>query len=153
MKTVIEFYEDPNTGEKQVLDIIRKLAIKNDPDNLQLYKLILRGLEFLRQHGLQESFKRYFQTHLEDGRPYTIMLVKRLRNHVPLLEFRVNWKGLGAFRACFFEDNIDGLQLLVFTRAVIKQNTYDAEFERIAAQSEEDYRNYHLDPVGDDING
>lgn len=151
MKTVIEFYADPDTGEKQVLDIIRQLAVKDDPEKLQLYKLILRGLDFLRNYGLQESFKRYFQTHLEDGRPYTIMLVKRLRNHVPLLEFRVNWKGLGAFRACFFEHYIDGIQVLVFTRAVIKQNTYDAEFERIAAQSEQDFKNYHL--VGDDVNG
>lgn len=68
MKTVIEVLND-QTGDKPVLQLIRQIGEdgKNDPNQLQLYKLILRDLEFIQHHGLQHSFKRYFQTHLEDG--------------------------------------------------------------------------------------
>lgn len=116
-------FTDPQTGEKPALALIKQIGIegKKDPDRLQMYALILRGMEFLRTHGLQDSFKEYFKTHLEDGNPYTILLVKELRDHVPLLEFRVNWKETGGFRAIFFEQQIDGNQILIFVNAVVKK--------------------------------
>jgi hypothetical protein len=93
-------------------------------------------MDFLKRHGLQDSFKEYFRTHLEDGRPYTIILVKTLRHHVPLLEFRVNVREVGAFRAIFFEHQVANTQILAFAKAIIKQNTTDPEFERITLESE-----------------
>jgi hypothetical protein len=43
MKTVIEFLPNPATGEKQVLDLIRQLAVdgKADPHKMQLYMFII----------------------------------------------------------------------------------------------------------------
>ncbi|ETT61819.1 hypothetical protein BSK66_27880 [Paenibacillus odorifer] len=147
MKTIIEFFTDPQTGEKPALALIKQIGIegKKDPDRLQMYALILRGMEFLRTHGLQDSFKEYFKTHLEDGNPYTILLVKELRDHVPLLEFRVNWKETGGFRAIFFEQQIDGNQILIFVNAVVKKKTYDPNFERIVVEAEKAYTSYEAD--------
>ncbi|TVX85537.1 hypothetical protein [Paenibacillus agilis] len=150
MKTVIEFLHDPNTGQQQVLDFIRQLKLEaekeQDTGKLQLFAFIIRGLEFLELHGVTHAFKNYFQTHREDGRPYTIMLLKELRDHVPLLEFRVNWKGSGAFRAVFFEWEYEGMQVLCFTRAVIKQTTFDDDFERIANEAESVYADFTANP-------
>lgn len=158
IKTLIEFVSDPVTGEKQVLSLIRELGSKGkmDKETLQLYMLIIRGLQFLERYGLQESFKTYFKTHREDGLPYTILLVKELRDHVPLVEFRVNWKGIGAFRAVFFEQQSGDYQILAFVKAVVKKETYDPEFERIVQESEMIYydflahpEKYKLNLVGD----
>ncbi|MBT2293120.1 hypothetical protein J7E73_29205 [Paenibacillus albidus] len=148
METVIEFVADPTTGEQPVLEFIRQLAVegRNDPDKMQLYKLIIRGLDFLKRYGLQESFKKYFETHSEDGKPYTIMLVKPLRNHVPLIEFRVNWKAAGAFRAVFFEHQIDDTRILLFVQSVVKQTTHDLKFERIVQETETVHSNFLLHP-------
>lgn len=144
MKTIIEFLEDPKTGDKPVLALIRQIGVdgKNDADLLQMYALILRGLNFLEHHGLQDAFKQYFKTHLEDGRPYTILLVKQLNDHVPLLEFRINWQGTGAFRAVFFEHIEDGDQVLYFVQAVVKQKTFDLSFETIVKEAENAYRGF-----------
>lgn len=144
MKTRIEFLEDPTTGDQPVLALIRQIGAdgQQDADLLQMYKLIIRGLDFLRRHGLQDAFKEYFKTHLEDGRPYTILLVKQLNDHVPLLEFRINWQGTGAFRAVFFE-HIEGEdQILYFAQAVVKQKTFDLDFETIVAQAEHAYKGF-----------
>lgn len=158
MKTEIEFLTDPLTGEQPVMDLIRRLQADalHDTGSMQLYKLVLRGLDFLRRYGLQEAFRRYFETQREDGAPYTIILVKKLKNHFPLLEFRVNWKGTGAFRAIFFEHQLPEVQVLAFARAVIKQDTFDPAFEQIAVQAEGDFTAFIAHPekyislVGDD---
>ncbi|WP_054029193.1 hypothetical protein [Bacillus sp. FJAT-28004] len=158
IKTVIEFINDPKTDKKQVLDLIRELGLKGqqDADILQLYMLIIRGLQFLERFGLQEAFKTYFKTHREDGLPYTIMLVKELRDHIPLIEFRVNWQGIGAFRAVFFEHQMNEQQILFFVKAVVKNRTFDSEFERIVQETESMYSDflthpekYQLNLVGD----
>lgn len=134
MKTTIEFLKDPSSDEKEVLSLLHSIMEKgkNDPDYLQLFSLIMRGMEFLERHGLMDALRTYFQTTREDGYPYTIKLIKELRDHKPLFEFRVNWKGLGAFRVVFFEHTVGEVQVLCFARGVIKQSTHDPEFERIA---------------------
>ena len=151
MSAIIEFLFDPVTGTQPVLEVINHLkneGLAGDQGKLQLYKFILRGLEFLEHHGIPETTKKYFTTTREDGRPYTILLSKYLQGHVPLLEFRVNWHGAGAFRATFFEFPHPKTkdQILCFVRAVIKQQTHDPEFERIAAESDAVYMDFIRNP-------
>ena len=148
---IIEFLFDPVTGTQPAAEVINTLKEEGkagDQDKLQLFKLVQRGLEFLEHHGIPETTRTYFTTNREDGRPYTILLTKYLQDHVPLLEFRVNWQGTGAFRATFFEypHPKTRAQILLFVRAVIKQQTYDPDFERIAAESDRIYADFIQDP-------
>ncbi|WP_103110928.1 hypothetical protein [Brevibacillus reuszeri] len=146
MKTIIEFLPD-ELGNEPVLDLINDIRLKvdNDADMMQLFTFIMRGLEFLEIHGL-DAMDTYFIDETESGFPYTIRLVKELRNHVPLLEFRVNWKNAGAFRCIFFEHRVGNLQVLLMVKAVLKQNTYSAEFERIAVEAELVYKDFTSNP-------
>jgi hypothetical protein len=112
---------------------------------MQLFKFIMRGLEFLEAHGLG-AIEKYFIDETESGKPYTIQLVKELRNHVPLLEFRVNWKNAGAFRCLFFEHRTGNMQLLLMVNAVLKQTTHSPEFERIAVEAEDLYHDFRKNP-------
>lgn len=148
MKTEIEFLRDPATDNKPVFDFISQLGeqAKTDPTKRQIYELILRGMRFLEHHGLQEAFKTYFQTHLEDGRPYTIMIVKHLTRHVPLLEFRINETSVGAFRVFFFEHIIEDTQILCFARALIKEATNDPAFETMANEVDTLYKDFLMQP-------
>ncbi|TKJ93402.1 hypothetical protein PO903_10575 [Paenibacillus sp. PK4536] len=158
MKTIIEFIENPETGQQEVYELINKVRqeASQSVDQMQMFKFIMNGLEFLEKHGIPIAAQKYFVDMREDGRPYTIQLVKELRNHVPLLEFRVNWKGLGAFRAIFFEYYYSNTQILIFTKSIIKKSTYSQEFEEIVQQSELLYSNFlenphkyiHLEEVG-----
>ncbi|MEB8638241.1 hypothetical protein P4H32_31905 [Bacillus cereus] len=147
MKTIIEFLYDPQLQTQPVLDLIHQIEAnaESDPGMMQLYKFIIRGLEFLERHGIPHVIHHYFTGIREDGRPYTIKMVKQLRNHVPLMEFRVNWEGTGAFRAVFFEYQHEGKQILIFPRAVVKQSTYDPDFERIAREAEAIYHDFMTD--------
>lgn len=148
MKTIIEFMRDPQTGSRPVLDLIQQIGreARTNTDSLQLYKLIVRGLEYVEVHGVQAASTKHFVTAREDGIPYTIMLVKMLERHTPLLEFRVNWKQTGAFRAVFFTHWMDNQQLLIMARAALKQKTYDPEFERIVRTAARDYHLFRSDP-------
>lgn len=147
-KTEIEFLRDPETGTKAVFDFISQLGeqAKTDPTKRQIYELILRGMRFLEHHGLQAAFKTYFQTHLEDGRPYTIMIVKHLTRHVPLLEFRINETSVGAFRVFFFEHVIKDTQILCFARALIETTTTDPAFETMANEVDALYQDFLKQP-------
>lgn len=148
MKTVIELLYDPHSGSSPVLALMNQLEMEGqiNSDALQVYRLIVRGFEFLEIYGLDYSLKNFLNGILEDGRPYTIRLVKMLRDHVPLVEFRVNWNGIGAFRAVFFEYVRNELQILVFPRAIIKQATYDPEFERIVVEAKTIYDDFLQSP-------
>ncbi len=148
MKTIIEFIENPETGQQEVYELINQVRQKASQsiDQMQMFKFIMNGLEFLEKHGIPIAAQKYFVDMREDGRPYTIQLVKELRNHVPLLEFRVNWKGLGAFGAIFFEYYYSNTQILIFTKAIIKKSTYSQEFEEIVQQSELLYSNFLENP-------
>lgn len=146
MKTIIEFLSID--GKKPVLELIRKIGAdgKLDAGMMQLYQLILMGMDYLRLDGLQEAYTQYFKTHLEDGRPYTIMLVKVLRDHKPMMEFRINWRGTGAFRAIFFEYRHRDKQILVFARATIKQTTFDSNFESMVREAKADALMFRANP-------
>ncbi|MDN4617264.1 hypothetical protein QCD85_04110 [Paenibacillus sp. PsM32] len=148
MKTIIEFIEDPNTGKQEVYELINQVRqeASQNVDQMQMFKFIMNGLEFLEKHGIPVATQKYFVDMREDGKPYTIQLVKELRDHVPLLEFRVNWKGLGAFRAIFFEYYYSNTQILIFTKAIVKKTTYSQEFEKIIQQSELLYSNFLENP-------
>ncbi|NMO98134.1 hypothetical protein [Paenibacillus lemnae] len=146
MRTIIEFLPD-ESGDEQALSLIHDIRSKidSDEDMKQLFIFIMRGLEFLEGHGLG-ALNEYFIDETEDGFPYTIRLVKELRNHVPLLEFRVNWKNAGAFRCVFFEHRVGDLQVLLMIKAVLKQATYSPEFEKIALESESIYKDFVKNP-------
>lgn len=151
MGAIIEFLFDPNTGTQPVRSEIDQLITEGttgDAGKLQLYKFVQRGLEFLEHHGIPVATRDFFIDTREDGKPYTILLAKYLNQHVPLLEFRVNWQGTGAFRATFFEylHPKTGEQILIFVRAVIKQTTHDRDFERIAAESDVIYADFIANP-------
>lgn len=92
MKTIIEFIEDPNTGKQEVYELINQVRqeASQNVDQMQMFKFIMNGLEFLEKHGIPVATQKYFVDMKEDGKPYTIQLVKELRDHVPLLEIRVN---------------------------------------------------------------
>lgn len=62
--------------------------------------------------------------------------MKELVDHPPLLEFRVNWRGAGAFRTVFFVHQYEDVQFLIFVSATIKTATHSAEFEQLVHESE-----------------
>ncbi|MEN1990846.1 hypothetical protein [Paenibacillus hubeiensis] len=146
MRTEIEFIKLPD-GTQPVLWLLNDIRQKatSDPDMMQMLKLIANGLVFLKNHGMPLAKQQYFVDELEDGRPYTIRLIKELRDHVPLFEFRVNWKS-GAFRLIFFEYIHGNVQILVMTKAVIKYETYSEEFEKIADESDRLYAAFTRNP-------
>jgi sulfatase maturation enzyme AslB (radical SAM superfamily) len=133
-KAIIEFLPD-QSGKKQVLDLLLDLQEKARFDHgyEQLFARIMRGLEFLEQHGVTKD-KVVLQF---DGAPYTLQLVKELKHHVPLCEFRVNWRGTGAFRAIFLVSEYEGKELLMFARAMVKQERSDAGFELLIHESKQ----------------
>ncbi|ALS09874.1 hypothetical protein ABE82_26000 (plasmid) [Paenibacillus peoriae] len=148
MKTVIEFLKNPDNQKKPVLELIQTIQqySSTDPNYLQVLKFVIRGLEFVEKHGLPLAKQIYYTDLREDGRPYTIQLIKELRDHVPLLEFRINWEGFGAFRSVFFEYCRDNYQFLVFARAIIKQTTYSDDFEQIVQETEQLYEDFINNP-------
>ncbi|MFC7561634.1 hypothetical protein ACFQY3_25605 [Paenibacillus farraposensis] len=113
---------------------------------MQVFKFVIRGLEFVEKHGLPLAKQIYYTDLKEDGKPYTIQLIKELRDHVPLLEFRINWEGFGAFRSVFFEYCREDHQFLVFARAIVKQTTYSADFEQIVQETEQLYMDFINNP-------
>jgi len=148
MKTTIEFLKNPADQKKPVLELIQQIQqdSKTDSASLQMFKFIMRGLEFVERHGIPLAKQYYFTDLKEDGKPYTIQLIKELRDHVPMLEFRINWQGLGAFRSVFFEYCIGDNQILVFARAIVKQATYSADFEQIVLETEQLYPDFLQNP-------
>ncbi|MFP4976857.1 hypothetical protein ACE6ED_15740 [Paenibacillus sp. CN-4] len=157
MKTTIEFMTHPVTGKIPMSEFLDQLVkeAKTDAIKLQLLLFITRGFEFLEKYSLQHAFKTYFETHREDGVPYTIKLVKNLERHVPLIEFRINWRGIGAFRAIFFEHVVGDNQILFFINCVVKPETKDPAFERAAKDAEMVYQHFlthpeeHITLIGD----
>lgn len=131
MKNVIEFYTNPN-GAKPVLDFLEalKTAGNTDPHFKIVSSLVARGIEVLRDYGVQYCIQHLATICREDGSPYTTIIVKDLKGYVPLLEFRINWKP-SAVRIVFIEYPHNGDNYLVLMRAVIKGATTDPAFEAI----------------------
>ncbi|MDN4617648.1 hypothetical protein QCD85_06030 [Paenibacillus sp. PsM32] len=147
METVIWFFKDQQ-GKIAVQDCIQELIRQSEyNDDLEhLVALILKGLQFLRTYGIPYAIHEFFSTLRDDGSIYSIRIVKELKYHPPLLEFRVNWRGAGAFRAVFFEYRLEDTQLLVFTQALVKNQTHSLDFERIVAISRAQYRSFINSP-------
>ncbi|QQZ58926.1 hypothetical protein JI735_19545 [Paenibacillus sonchi] len=147
MEIVLWFLEDEN-GCSQVLETIKSLGEEagGSPEKGQLSLYVLSALDFLESIGLPLALTVFFTTKRKDGGLYTIRVVKELVNHPPLLEFRVNWRGAGAFRALFFAYEIKDIQFLVFVRATIKLATYSPEFEKIIKVTKSVYSTFIQSP-------
>lgn len=131
-------------GNQQVVDLISDIIIASEStdadsnDYNQLRQRITHGLYYIGEVGITEEKLEEVIGHTDEGKIFTLKpLVKPLRNHPPLYEFRVNWRPIGAFRAIFFyEEDTKGDQHIYFTKAVIKSRTSSQAFEDIAAESE-----------------
>jgi len=136
----IHYLED-ETGEQQVITEIADIAIKGREDSgfANLSKYIAEALAFLEEVGVPKDTKYLpFITKNDDGDPLTFAsILKELKHHPPLLEFRVNWRDTGYFRAIFFclEDS-NGNQSIFFTKAILKQESNPPEFTALAIESE-----------------
>jgi hypothetical protein len=136
----IEYLEDEN-GEQQVVSEIAAIAIKGREDAgfANLSKYIAEALEFLKEVGVpKDSALLPFETLNEEGHKLTFAsILKHIKHHPPLLEFRVNRREAGFFRAIFFciEDS-KGNQTLYFTKALLKQEKNPPEFTALAIESE-----------------
>jgi hypothetical protein len=135
MKMVIEFYKNVN-GQKPVLDFLIQLREngKTDRDAKELYKLTLRGLNYLEQMGVNHVLRSISVLEREDGTPYSIQLVKTLHGFAPLLEFRINWRPsivgkAGAVRILFVVLDDQNYSYVVLIRALIKSQTTDPAFQ------------------------
>ncbi|MFD1130626.1 hypothetical protein ACFQ3J_21005 [Paenibacillus provencensis] len=147
MRTKIEFLKDPKDGKRQVFDLISELRDKAETHSgmHQMVLLIMRGLEFLQHHGYPHAEDFFFTDTLENGDPYTIRLIKTLSKE-PLIEFRINYREVGAFRIVFFVHYIKNVQILVMAKAVIKQSTYSKEFNQIVRDTSAIYSKFVQDP-------
>ncbi|WP_229525458.1 hypothetical protein [Paenibacillus farraposensis] len=130
--------EEENVPVKLCLQQLVRRA-ETDAIFAQLVELIFQALEVLEKWGIFHSMNEFFTTPISGNSLYSIRIVKELRNHPPLLEFRVNWRGAGAFRAVFFEYHFNDIQVLVFTQATIKTHTFSQEFEKLIKKSEAQY--------------
>ncbi|WP_187377789.1 hypothetical protein [Paenibacillus senegalimassiliensis] len=143
----------------QVKLFLQKLIRQAETDvaYAQLVELIFQALEFLEKRGLSHSIREFFTTSIRSDSLYSIRVVKELENHPPLLEFRVNWRGVGAFRAIFFRYMDDDVEVLVFTQAVLKNASFSLAFEQIVKVSEKQYLAFIKSPEkyilteGDDL--
>jgi hypothetical protein len=128
----IEFYKNPDGTQpvKTFLSFLQKKGAK-DAGWKQFYMLVLRGMIFLQDYGVNHAKSQTALLQREDGDPYSILLVKDLIGYVPLLEFRINWKGTGAARILFIEYSHEGYSYFVLMRAIVKQKTTDPAFEAL----------------------
>lgn len=132
------FYLEDETGQKQVINIIKIITIKalEDDGYAELAKYIAKALDYLESVGVPDDKFLPFVTEREDGRLITFAtIVKKLNHFPPLLEFRVNWRGTGYFRAIFFCINRENGQSLYFTKAILKQESNPPEFNLLAEES------------------
>lgn len=137
----IHYLEDKN-GEQQVVSQIAEIVIKGREDSgfANLSKYIAQALNFLKDVGVPKDKELLpFATKNEDGNLLTFAsILKDVKYHPPLLEFRVNWRDTGYFRAIFFciEDS-EGNQEIFFTKAILKQEPNPPEFTVLAKESEQ----------------
>lgn len=143
----IEFLKD-DQGNQQVLQFLNTLSerTQTDANSFQLLHLVARGFEALTIYGITQAVKRYITLEREDGKPYTISLVKPLKFHRPLLEFRINWEGIGALRIIFFEYCHLNITIYVMLKAVLKETTSDPDFEVAASECEILYHAFLANP-------
>lgn len=142
----IHFLKD-NNGNKQVINVLSDIAMKGKLDEgyANLTKYIAQALDYLQTIGVPKKSPKTlpFETTLADGRQLTFAtILKELRHHPPLLEFRINWRGTGAFRAIFFYIDNGSTQDIYFTKATLKQEKNPPEFTLLARESEQMMRDF-----------
>lgn len=151
MKNININYLEDKDGNQQVVDVINEIITKSESANEdnkdynQLRQRITHGLYHIGEVGITEEKLKEVVGYTDEGNIFTLTrLVKHLRNHPPLYEFRVNWRPIGAFRAIFFyKEDAKGDQYIYFTKAVIKSDTFSQDFEDIAAESETMLREFN----------
>ncbi|QQK76401.1 hypothetical protein HUG15_13085 [Salicibibacter cibarius] len=111
----IHYVKDEN-GQAPVFDLIYEIALRGMEDKgyANLAKYIAQALDYLEDVGVPEKKFLPFYTERDNGRPLTFAtILKELTHHSPLLEFRVNWRGTGYFRAIFFCVEDESEQILL----------------------------------------
>lgn len=141
----IEYLYDKN-DRQQFIDCINDIVIKaqTEPQYGEMAGRIAQVLDYIEDIGIPPHHLRTITGTSIKGDIITLTdVVKELKDHPPLLEFRVNWKPIGAFRAIFFyAQDTEGNQTIYFTKAVIKQHTYSQDFENAVRESEEMLREF-----------
>lgn len=141
----IEYLYDKN-DRQQFIDCINDIVLKAQTESQygEMAGRIAQVLDYIEDIGIPPSHLRTITGTSTKGETITLTdIVKELKKHPPLLEFRVNWKPIGAFRAIFFYvQDTEGNQTIYFTKAVIKQHTYSQAFENAARESEEMLREF-----------
>lgn len=139
MATII-YLED--NGVSEVAQLIREIAlqgIEGDGDAQHLARYIRQGLDLLESVNVPPNKRLQAIFEEDSGDKRTFQLLKSLKK-TPLLEFRVNRSVPGAFRAIFFEYEYEGEELLVFTKALLKQG--DPNPSELQQKIEESYKIY-----------
>lgn len=140
----IDYLVDKN-GRQQVIDMINTIIANADDDTHEyqegydkMRQRIAHGLQYISIVGIVEDQLKQVVGTEQDGSVFTLApLVKPLKYHRPLYEFRVNVRSVGAFRAIFFYDEDPYKnQSIYFTKAIIKPTTTYQAFNAIAAESE-----------------
>ena len=138
MNTTIVFLKDEQ-GDQQVINILSEIISKAevDKDYQNMAHRITQAFKYLKDIGVPPKHLRSIQAESLDGFVITLdKVVKELCNHPPLMELRVNWNPVGAFRAIFFYFENGGHQKIIFTQAVIKEDTFSQPFEDAVRKSE-----------------
>lgn len=148
MATIIYLKEN---GESQIITEITNIAhmgIAGDSDAKELAKFIRQGLQRLSNVGVPSDKRLIMVSEEENGDLRTFQILKELRHcKYPLNEFRINRSTPGAFRAIFFEYEHEDEQLLIFTKAVLKQGDPNPpEFQAAIRESEILYEKFHQNP-------
>ncbi|WP_027965118.1 hypothetical protein [Halalkalibacillus halophilus] len=143
---IIKYLENEQ-GEQQAFDEISKIAEKGKeyPLYAELASFILQGLDLLEDVGVPPDGELILTGRNAKDHLRTFKIYKPLKHHSPLMEFRINWEQIGAFRAIFFSIEKDGKEILYFTRSLIKQSTSDPAFDKIIEESELMFRKFMID--------
>lgn len=149
MKNItIEFLND-TYGKQQVMDLVHEIGMKaqSDEEYMEMVKRVAQVFYYLKNTGVPPRHQRTIKVKSKDGFDITLTeIVKELIYHKPLLEVRVNWRPVGAFRAIFFyEQDANGNQNLYFTKAVIKDNNHSEAFESIVVESKIIMNDYYTE--------
>lgn len=137
----IDFVVDYN-GEQQAYEFIFTDMVeiaKKDPDYANIIHIITQALDKIEIVGLMPEDELFLGEKLDDT-PYSIRpLVKELNRqpHEHLLyELRINYNRVAAFRAIFFIRHPEEEETFYFTRALLKQETQSAEFDKAFRESQ-----------------
>lgn len=148
MVTIIYLKENSKSQVITKITNIAQMGIEGDLESQQLAKYIRQGLDQLSKVGIPKNKKLVMIGKEVSGDLRTFNLLKEIISLHPLLEFRVNRRTPGAFRAIFFEYQLNKeQQLLVFTRALLKKGDPNPpELQTAISESESLYLDFISNP-------